>query len=141
MAVKPWMTPAILQSINQKNKLFGEKLKDPSAYNVTKYNSFRNCLNKTIFNAKKLYYKEELSRHQHNPKKNWETLSKLLKQKDSKNCLPNKVVDDSGVDASDAKIMLEEFNKFFTEIGERLKQSIDKTNTDPLKYVENNTEQ
>ena len=64
-----------------------------------------------------------------------------MKQKDSKNCLPNKVVDDSGVDASHAKIMLEEFNKFFTEIGERLKQSIDKTNTDPLKYVENNTEQ
>ena len=60
---------------------------------------------------KKLYYKEELSRHQHNPKKNWETLSKLLKQKDSKNCLPNKVVDDFGVDASDAKIMLDEFNK------------------------------
>ena len=50
--IKPLMTPAILQSINQKNKLFAEKLKDPSACNVTKYNSFRNCLNETILNAK-----------------------------------------------------------------------------------------
>ena len=50
------------------------------------------------------------------------------------------MVGGDGLDASDAETISEEFNKFVSEVGERLKQNIDKTNTDPLKYAQDNTE-
>lgn len=51
--IQPWITPALLHSINRKNMLFSEKLRNPNAQNVSKYNAYRNCLNTALRNAKK----------------------------------------------------------------------------------------
>ena len=135
-----WMTPAILCSINHKNKLFVEKLRKPSAANIANYNRFRNCLNKTISNAKQLFYNKEFSRCQNNPKKTWETLNELLKQKGNNDTLPSKIVSDAGAELNDAKTISEEFNKYFTEVGKKLKQNIHQKNIDPLEYIKATTQ-
>ena len=135
--LKPWMTSAILCSINHKNILFMEKLRKPSASNVNKYNTFRNCLNKTILNAKKRYYNDQFAKNEHNPKKTWETLNKLLRHKSKVHDMPSKFVNDADEELNGSDTISEGFNKFFTEVGEKLKQRIHKNDTDPLKFVQN----
>ena len=115
--IKPWMTQGILNSINHKSRLFSIKIKHPSSANVTNYNNFRNCLNRTITNAKKLYYQNEFSKHQHNPKKTWETIHKILNSKTKQNTVPCKMTDDTGKELNDSSEIAEGFNKFFTEVG------------------------
>ena len=50
--IKPWMTEGPLNSINHKSKLGSIKIKQSSTESITKYNKFRNCLNKTNTEAK-----------------------------------------------------------------------------------------
>ena len=122
--IKPWKTQGILCSINHKNRLFSTKLKNPSKTNISNYNNFRNCLNMTITNAKKLHYQNEFTKHKHNPKKTWEILQKLLRNKTKQNVIPNKMLDDEGKELDDSPAIADGFNKFFTEIGPKLKQKI-----------------
>ena len=71
----PWITNGILRSINTRNKLY-KKLKntkiDSPNYitNKTNFNKYRNTLNKTITNAKRVYYKEIFNLYKHDIKKN-----------------------------------------------------------------------
>ena len=67
--IKPWMTPALLCSINHKNILFAKKLKQPSMSNTAEYNKYRNCLQTTILNVKKLYFRTEFTKSNNNPKR------------------------------------------------------------------------
>ena len=139
--LKPWMTPALLCSINHKNILFANKLKEPSAENISKYNAYRNCLNRTILHAKRMYYSNEFSEHCNNPKRTWETLNKLLKIKNKCDTLPSISHTNSDNELTGTSSLAEKFNKFFTEVGEALKQSIPKNDTDPLENIDTATEE
>ena len=134
--IKPWMTQGLLCSINHKNKLFSQKLKNPSTRNIHAYNQFRNCLNKAIINAKKMYYQNEFSKYQYNPKKTWETLHKLLRHKSKKNVMPSKLINDEGKELNDTVDIAEGFNEFLTGIGTKLKQKINHSTMDPLELVQ-----
>ena len=134
--IKPWMTPALLCSVNHKNSLFSKKIKHPSSLNIAEYNKYRNCLSKAISNAKKLYYKEEFEKHNKNPKKTWEILNDLLKQRNKCDTLPSGLQNNANFKADEALSMAEKFNEFFTEIGETLKQNIAQNNNDPLENIE-----
>ena len=115
--IKPWMTPGLLCSINHKNKLFSKKLKQPSIQNIAEYNKYRNCLNKALLNAKKLYYREEFTKNSKNPKKTWEILNNLLKQKNKSDTLPTELQHNDEGKNDIALSLADKFNQFFTEIG------------------------
>ena len=83
-AIQPWITTGLLKSINEKCILFSIKLKHPTKQNIQKYNTYRNCLNKTLRNAKKSYFQGEFTKHHNNPQKTWETLNLLLQRKKQK---------------------------------------------------------
>ena len=58
--LKPWISPAILASINRRHSLFIEKNKHPSKQNRDQYNNSRNVLNNTLRLAKRNTYKNNL---------------------------------------------------------------------------------
>ena len=134
--IQPWVTPGLLNSINQKNILFNAKLKSPTAYNVSRYNAYRNCLNLALRNAKKRYFKMEFAKHRNNPKQTWETLNELLQRKTSNKELPNKFVSDLGIDVESDVSISKEFNKYFAEIGQKLKNKITTPASDPIDNLE-----
>ena len=129
------MTRVILCSINHKNNFFSKKLKDPNSINTSTYNNYRNCLSRTIVNAKKLYYQQEFSKHQHDPKKTWETLHKLLRNKTKPNDIPTKMYNEIGEELIKPQAIAEGFNKFFTEVGLKLKQKINRSSLDPISFL------
>ena len=134
-AIQPWITPGLLNSIYRKGVLFNIKLRNPNAENISKYNTYRNCLTIALRNAKKHYFKQQFTKYHNNPKQTWETLNKLLRQKSSNKELPNKLINDKGKEIDNDISISKEFNKFFTEIGQKLKSKITSTTQDPLQNV------
>ena len=134
--IQPWVTPGLLNSINQKNILFSAKLKYPTTHNISRYNTYRNCLNSALRNAKKRYFKLEFAKHRNNPKQTWETLNQLLQKKTSNKELPNKFVSDLGEDVENDISISKEFNQYFAEIGQKLKNKITTSASDPIDNLE-----
>ena len=71
-AVKPWVSPALLCSINKKNKLYKKLLKNPSDKNEKSYKQFRNTLTKIMREAKRMYYEKSFMDSKDDSKKNME---------------------------------------------------------------------
>jgi len=55
--IKPWVTPALLCSINTKNKLYAKYIRNKILLNENKYKMYRNMLCNVLRDAKRLYYK------------------------------------------------------------------------------------
>jgi hypothetical protein len=58
---KPWITPAILNSIHRKYKLYKKYLNSPSIDNKTILNKYRNKLTTLIRSSKNQYFTEKLN--------------------------------------------------------------------------------
>ena len=116
-------------TINTRNKLY-KKLKktkiDSPNYitNKTNFNKYRNTLNKTITNAKRVYYKEIFNLYKHDMKKTWGVISETLNRK-VKNSVPETMTI-NGQDCSNKEIIVEEFNNFLATVGEKIEQNIRK---------------
>ena len=125
----PWITNGILRSINTRNKLY-KKLKntkiDSPNYitNKTNFNKYRNTLNKTITNAKRVYYKEIFNLYKHDMKKTWGVISETLNRKVKNSVAETMTI--NGQDCSNKEIIVEEFNKNFATVGEKIEQNIRK---------------
>ena len=112
----PWITNRILRSINSRNKLYKKlkKTKIDSLSYITKKSNFnrcRNTLNKTITNAKRVYYKAIFNLYKHDMKKTWGVISETLNRK-VKNSVPETMTI-NGQDCSNREIIVENFNTFF----------------------------
>ena len=134
---KPWITPAITLSITQKSILFKEKLKHPTSHNINQYNKYRNILTNVLRSAKRTYYQGEFDKHKGNSKETWKTLQTLIKSKRKTDDVPAQITGEYGNKITDDIEIAEQFNSFFTEIGEKLCESIQPSSFDPLKLVPN----
>ena len=123
-------------SMAHKNALFIEKL-DLSPQNVLKYNKYRNILGMVIRIPKKKHYQQEFAKHSSNSRETWKTLQTLIKSKQKTDTAPKKVINDNGDSVTDDANIAETFNTFFTEIGEKLSNSIPHSSLDPLELISN----
>ena len=133
----PWISPAILHSISHKNKLFKDKLRQPSLENITKYNKYKNTLTNIIRLAKKNYYKREFDKNSGNTKETWRTLQQLInsKQKNKSDDTPASLTGTNGKNTTGDDNIAEQFNTYFAEIGENLRKNIPLSRTDPLQLI------
>ena len=133
----PWISPAILHSISHKNKLFKDKLRQPSLENITKYNKYKNTLTNIIRLAKKNYYKREFDKNSGNTKETWRTLQQLInsKQKNKSDDTPASLTGTNGKNTTGDDNIAEQFNTYFAEIGENLRKNIPPSRTDPLQLI------
>ena len=75
------------------------------------YKNYRNLYNKVIKTSKKLYFQNELIRHQSNLKKTWQLLRKATNSKVKKdNSITNITV--NGTFINDPKLIADHFNNF-----------------------------
>ena len=137
-AIKPWISSAILTSINTRNTLFNIKLKNPTQANKAAYSRHRNCLNLIIREAKKRYVKEQLALNKNNSKQMWHVLNAVIKGGSQKANVQKQFVDTNGVIIEDRKDIAESFNTFFSTVGNNLQKHIPKSRTSPLTNVKCN---
>ena len=139
-AVKPWVSPAILASINRRHTLFLDKNNNPTAQNKKLYNEYRNRLNHILREAKKSYIQTQLAVNKSNSKKLWQILNETVRGTTSNKSLSNTFVNDNGECTSDKQDIAESFNNFFISIGEKLQQEIPSRTEDPMCYLQTQPE-
>ena len=132
---KPWITPALLCSINRKNELFLKRTKDPTPENIATFQAYRNILNTLLKNSKKQYFTAKFSEHSGNTKQTWKYIKQLMGRKDGKDDSPDHIVDPDGKLIASPSEQAELFNEFFAEVGTKLKNKIQQVNSDPLELI------
>ena len=140
-AIKPWISSAILNSINTRNVLFKEKHKKPTKKNKDLYTKHRNCLNAVIREAKRKYIQEQLVRSQDDTRKVWNILKTVAKGSSCKAELPKQFTDSYGRVISKSSDIAESFNNFFVSVGEELQNEISKSTCSPLDHVRHHDSQ
>lgn len=130
-----WITPALLASINHKNNLFEEKIKNPSMENNSKYKEYRNMLTQVLRFAKKKYFLDEFGKHSGNSKETWRTIASLMNRKSQRETITDSLHSENEHVITNDDEIAESFNKYFAEVGQNLKNGISPTNTDPLELI------
>ena len=64
----PWITTALLKSINHKNRLYQKYLRSPSDSNRQKHIHYRNLLTTVLRSAKQNYYTQQFDKEKNNIK-------------------------------------------------------------------------
>ena len=75
---KPWLTKALLKSIETKNKLYKKYLQVPTVDNSLLYKGYKNKLNHTLHLAKCRYYEKKLEDAKSNTHAIWKILNEVL---------------------------------------------------------------
>ena len=130
---KDWITEGIKRSIKVRNNLFYVQLGNPSNYNVDKWKTYRNKLNKIIKDAQIKYYKDLINHHKSSIIGLWKTLGSILKNKNKDTNV--KMIKVNGREIHDNKEIVDKFNNYFTKIGKSLAQKLEKSNKNYRSYL------
>ena len=127
------MTRGLLISRATKNSLHKDAILSRNEFAITAYKNFRNLYNTLLRLSKKLYYEHNLKKFKSNPKKTWELLNEITSRTVKKNTLTEINVDGNII--SDPVLIANTFNDFFTDIGQKIADSIPPTNINPCEYL------
>ena len=132
---QPWITPAIINSCNTKNRLYRRYLRHPSVANEHLFKNYRNQLTSTIRLAKKTFYANKFEKCKNNMKSTWREINNVLGKGKRAN-IPDKCHDEQQVFSSSTDIA-GAFNSYFTNIGETVANTVPSTNAHFMDYLHN----
>lgn len=126
--INEWITEGILRSINFKNELHYKYVNSPLnsttridyKFNLDKYDKYLKSLIRT---AKQTYFHKLFTSYGSDMKKTWSTINNVLGRKQKTNKFPDSfLIKDTSI--SDPKVIADEFNNFFINIGENLASTV-----------------
>ena len=123
---EPWMTKGLLKSSKTQIKLYRKQLKLPKDHpKHIHYIKYRNLYNSLRRKAKKTYYSDQLLMYKSDIKQTWKILNTACNRIRDKSTLCNsfKVNDET---ITDPVLIANEFNKYFTSVGQDLSEKIPK---------------
>ena len=129
----PWITAALKESIRTKNKLYKKFVKRPITYG-DRYRSYRNTLSRIIKIARNNFYKEKFTECQGDSKAIWKNINKIL-GKSNINSNHTFKINDS--DTTDANVISNEFNNYFSSIAENISSNLAPSDTNFENYLPN----
>ena len=121
-----WISNELLELILDKNRLLSKARKSGKEedWNIAKKS--RNLINQELSNAKKEFLLDEQRNYSKDPKKFWQSISRIIPNKKNNNKNDILLKDDNGYDIENNETA-NYVNKFFTNIGKNLANKIDKT--------------
>lgn len=130
--LSPWITQGIIKSIEFRDNLYKKTKIVPvdtleyygHKHNLKMYNKY---LNSCIRCAKKDYYSREFIKYKNDSRKTWDTLKNVINKHRVKSQFPTHFLNNGNKVIGNEKIA-DLFNKYFTEIGPILANSIDSSN-------------
>ena len=136
--LNPWMTAGILRSIKFRDKLY-KKLKSmhPStiAYQNadTNLRTYKSILQKSIRLAKMNYYGSQFEKYRGDVKRTWAAIKEILNRNKKSTEFPKYFVI-NGSKISDAKLIANNFNTFFANVGPNLSRNIKSSSNKSIQY-------
>ena len=136
---EPFISSGLMVSRRKKLELSAISIKTPTPLNKEKFKNYKNMYNKVIREAKKLYYAQALKENKSNLKKTWEILREALRKLNDKSSIVQLNIDDNIIE--DQAVIADEFNKYFTDIAEKIAEEINPTDRPPDDFLrEQNSE-
>ena len=132
--IQPWVTSSILRSINKRNKLLKDFLRNRSAENETKFKKYRNILRLTLRHAKRLYFQKQFRKTMNNPRLLWENLLKAI-QKPNVKTKPASRFEINGDLVTDEHLIAESFNSYYNEVAPKLDAALGPSGADPMAHI------
>lgn len=125
--LKPWITLDLINQIRTRDKISKRVKKQP--FNVELQNYYRNYrqnLGNSIRRTKREYYRAKIGQSQNSPKKFWNVLNELAGRLSNRDSFPiNKfLVDTSNITDEIKKQVANDFNSFFSSVGQNLANAI-----------------
>ena len=122
---KGWITVGIIKSIKTKEKLYKNWKKNPNDELLKKeFKEYERVLNKVTKDAKIKFEKSKIESCRLNSKNLWKYVNSKLGRKNNQETIIEHIVGDDGNIVSDTKDMANVMNKYFSNIGEKISQSI-----------------
>lgn len=122
--IAPWITKALVKSIDTKNNLFKKVRRDPSNLDLKlQYKTFNNKLVNLIKKTKYDYYQNQININSTNAKSLWNIIKELSHTNHKKHDIKS-VINRNGVEITDKKEISNEFNSFYTELGKKMADTI-----------------
>ena len=121
--VQPWMTTAILKSINSRDKLYKSLMLTPRESPIIlkfqrNFKTYKNIIRRCIMLAKRDYYNKLFYKHSKNLKMTWKAINDTLNRHKTKSRFPETFKQSNGKIISDPKEIATAFNDYFISIGE-----------------------
>ena len=126
------MTKGLLISRSTKNNLHKKAINNPNLYSEY-YRIYRNIFNSLVRISKQKYIDENFRKHAKNPKRTWDLLKETtFGERRQINLSEIKV---NGEPKTNPKDISEEFNNFFTSIGQSISNNVVPTTINPESYL------
>ena len=139
--IKPWLTSGILRSIQIRDLLHKQflKEKDPNKKNnlFNKYKRRRNIITYLIRIAKDTYHKSLFDENINDMKKMWKNIKDIVNVNKKNQTYAKSVIINDNKLVSDKQEIANEFNKFYTEVGTNIDHKIPQVNTSFELYLGN----
>ena len=116
----PWLTQAILNSINMKHRLY--KRVKQHTYDRNAYAVFRRTLTTVIRLAKQNYLKNKFDRCKHDTKQTWDIINNIIRPGNKNALIQKLILDDTSL--SKPSEIANAFNLHFSNIGKKLKSAL-----------------
>ena len=92
-------------------------------------------MNHLIRIAKKSYYSKRFSQAQNDIKSTWNTINELLGKSKSSDALPRSFLNENNDEVSDPKLIANNFNDFFVNVGPNLAKKFSWETDDFYKFL------
>ena len=123
--INKWMTGALRKSSKKKQLLYKKFLKTKRVADEVRYKKYAKIFEKAKEQAKKNHYSNLLTQHKNNLKESWNIMKEIISKKKAKYGLPTKI-SINGVSISEPKLIAENFNDYFSNIGKKLASKVGK---------------
>lgn len=122
---KPWLTPALYNSIKTKNKLYKKYLKNPSSENKKSFNKFNNIFKLTMRKAEKLYYSNKINKNSNSNSCIWKSINNILNNSvnTTSEITLKPLIDDQGI-LNDNISIPDRLNNYFVNVGKEIASNI-----------------
>ncbi len=136
---KPWITKRIQKLVKEKDHIYNKYIKNNSQFWYIRYRSLCDVIKTQIRNGKKRYFQWYFNANMNNSKKIWKGINEIIKNKFSKD---NEEIylDDNGNIITNQKTVANKFNKFYTNIADKLVNKLGNPSTKFQDYLKNPNE-
>ena len=136
---KPWISSNIKSMIKTKDFLYSKFLRTKKTFWHDRFKLLRNNVKKSIFEAKKEFYKNYFENHKDNSRKIWQGISQIINKK-AKNSSSEIYLITNGKTITDQKTVANNFNNFYTTIADNLVSRLGESNNIFQDYLKNPNE-
>nr|CAI5839596.1 unnamed protein product [Callosobruchus analis] len=126
--LKPWISLSLITSIHKRDEMKRKLIKYPTPELEVQYKFYRNKLDSLLRRAKNNFYKSKLGGSEGNCKKVWNVVKEITGNTKKSQITNTDILDAGGSKICSNKEKANLFNNFYTKLGTRMAEKIEKIN-------------